>query len=277
MPPGLVKRAAGLAAAKRARLVKESRSLIALVKRRIDEVADRFYDMGVALRRLREREMLDALGMTFDVLCKTHLGLSTSLAEKLVHVASTMTREQAIAMAAVAAATPEDDGPAKLFEAGELRTPRGKKIDPRKASVRDIERVAKEIRQAHAPRGARARTHHDRRRTRLRHPPREGPAGAGPRTRLRHGGRAQARPAVGSPHRAPPDRRRQARHQAGWRAAPLSHAVIHVYGRAHSRLCSDRPVTPPFVEQLLDDFGSPQPPSAVPGHLESVRATFSRA
>lgn len=154
MPPGLVKRAAGLAAAKRARLVKESRSLIALVKRRIDEVADRFYDMGVALRRLREREMLDALGMTFDVLCKTHLGLSTSLAEKLVHVASTMTREQAIAMgqskaiamAAVAAATPEDDRPAKLFEAGELRTPRGKKIDPRKASVRDIERVAKENR-----------------------------------------------------------------------------------------------------------------------------------
>jgi hypothetical protein len=26
------------------------------------------------------------------VLCKTHLGLSTSLAEKLVHVVSTMTR-----------------------------------------------------------------------------------------------------------------------------------------------------------------------------------------
>jgi hypothetical protein len=85
--------------------------------RRIDEVADRFYDMGVALRRLREREMLDALSMTFDVLCKRHLGLSTSLAEKLVHVASTMTREQAIAMgqskaiamAAVAAATPEDE------------------------------------------------------------------------------------------------------------------------------------------------------------------------
>ena len=163
MPGALVKRAVGLAAAKRARLVKESRSLIALVKRRIDEVADRFYDMGVALRRLREPEMLDALGIDFEQLCKKHLGLSASLAEKLVHVVSSMTREQAIAMgqskaiamAAVAAATPDDDRPAALFAGGELRTPRGKKIDPRKASVREIERVAKEIRQAHAARGAR--------------------------------------------------------------------------------------------------------------------------
>jgi hypothetical protein len=60
-----------------------------------------------------------------------------------------MGQTKAIAMVALAAATPEDDTPAGLFEAGHVRVPGGGAIDTRTASARKIERVAKRIRDAH--------------------------------------------------------------------------------------------------------------------------------
>src|SRR4051794_2474110 len=99
LPVALAKRAAALSAAKRARLEKEGRSLIALVKRRRDDAAGAFYDMGVALRRLKDPEMLHALGSpSFAALCEKKIRMSVALCDSLIGVAGNMTREEAIAM-----------------------------------------------------------------------------------------------------------------------------------------------------------------------------------
>lgn len=170
VPAALAKRASALASAKHARLRAEARSLIALVRRRRAEISDAFYDIGEALAKLKARDMLDALGVrSFAELCESKVGISVTVAEELVRVVSTMTREQAlamgqakaVAMTAIAAATTEDDAPAALFAHGAIKTPRGRVIDPKKASARELADAAKEIRHAHAPKHHRGRSASD--------------------------------------------------------------------------------------------------------------------
>jgi hypothetical protein len=158
LPVALAKRAAALSAGKRARLAKRAADLVALVRRRRTEISDAFYDMGEALAELKAHDMLSAMGVrTFAELCQTKLGISVSLAQQLVDVVTKMTREQAvtmgqtkaIALIALAAATPEADTAAELFDKGRVRLPGGAAIDARTASARAIERAAKHVRDAH--------------------------------------------------------------------------------------------------------------------------------
>jgi hypothetical protein len=158
------KRVVALAEARRDALVAEARDLVALLKRKRDAIADEFYDMGLALRRLKKKEMLASLGKrSFAELCDTELGISAAFADKLVDVVTRMSREdaiamgqsKAIAMVALADATPAADTPRELFEKGLVV--RGRALDPKKASVRAIEEAAKRIR-ATRPQTRRGRT-----------------------------------------------------------------------------------------------------------------------
>lgn len=160
VPVALARRAEALSRAKKKRLLAEAESLIALVGRRKREIAEAFYDLGVALKRLKDKEILLVLGCrSFDQLCGEKLDLSTTLANRLVEVASRMSRDEAIgvgqakAMALVdlAAATPADETPGALSRARRpLALPGGGVLDLKKASGRAIERAAKAIREERA-------------------------------------------------------------------------------------------------------------------------------
>ncbi len=167
LPAALAKRAAGLVAKKRKRLLVEARSLVALVKRRKAQIAELFYDIGEALRRLKDREMLAVLGFTsFDRMCDERLGLSSTVADRLVDIVTRISRDDALSMGQskamalveLAAATPEADTPAGLLRGTALALPGGKILDPKKASARAIERGAKAIRQARAEKPRKGRT-----------------------------------------------------------------------------------------------------------------------
>lgn len=168
LPSALAKRAASAVASKRTRLAAEGRDLVALVHRKRDVISEAFYDIGIALRRLGEREMLLALGVqTFPELCESKLALSATAGAQLVEIVTRMTREEAVAMGqakatalvALAKATPGTDTPGALFRRRRVRLPNGVEIDTHTTSARHIERVAKELRDAQdAGRPRRGRT-----------------------------------------------------------------------------------------------------------------------
>lgn len=160
LPSALAKRAAAAAAKRRERLLAEAKDLVAQVRRKRDVISEAFYDIGLALRRLREREMLAALDVrNFSELCETTLTMSATIGAQLVEIVERMTREQAVAMGptkaaaliALAAATPEADSPADLFQKGRVRLPDGAELDTRTTSARGIERAAKLLREARTP------------------------------------------------------------------------------------------------------------------------------
>jgi len=74
--------------------------------------------------------------------------------ERLVEIAASLTREQALAMGqkkamamvTLAAATPEDDTAAGLYRKKSIALPGGKKVSPRSASANEIEDAATAIR-----------------------------------------------------------------------------------------------------------------------------------
>ena len=159
LPPALARRAATLSAQKRGRLLREARSLLALIRRRRGEIAGSFYDIGVALTRLKDRGMIAALDCrSFAEVCESKAGISATVGTQLVELASRMTREQALAMGqskalamiALAEATPETDTAVQLFNGARSDLPRVRKARPRKASVREITRAARRIREAQA-------------------------------------------------------------------------------------------------------------------------------
>jgi len=157
LTPALAKRAASAASAKKERLVREARGLLALIARRKAEISDAFYDIGEALARLKERDMVAALGRrSFAEVCEKDAGVSVTTAEQLVEIVTKMTREQAVAMGskkamamvALAAATPQDDTPGGLYRKKTLILPGGKSLSPRTASANEIARAATAVRRA---------------------------------------------------------------------------------------------------------------------------------
>lgn len=156
LPAALVTRASAASAAKTKRLQAEARSLLSLIARRKQEITEAFYDIGQALARLKDREIIAALGRaTFTDVCVLDAGISATTAERLVAIASGMTREQALsmgqkkamAMITLAAATPDDDTAAGLYRKKSVALPGGKKLSPRTASANAIEEAAAAIRQ----------------------------------------------------------------------------------------------------------------------------------
>lgn len=167
LPTALVKQGEKLVAKKKARLLAEAKELIAVVRRKRQEISEAFYDIGLALQRLKSREMRLALGYaTFEQFCTERLGIAVELAARLVDVVGAMTREEAIAagqsrafaLVAVAEATPEADTPGQLLRRGKVKVPGGREVDTKKASTRALLGAAKDIRAAAPRKSRRGRT-----------------------------------------------------------------------------------------------------------------------
>jgi hypothetical protein len=171
LPAALVKRAKAEVTAKHSRLATRAHGLLDLISRRKSEISEAFYDIGEALAELSHPDMISALGRkTFTDVCKKDCGLSATLAEGLIRVVTTMTRDEAlaaggqtkaIALATLAQATPDLDTPAGLGKKRGFALPNGKKVDLAKASTREIEHAAVAVRRAAAAKSgkkARGRT-----------------------------------------------------------------------------------------------------------------------
>ena len=212
LPAALAARATAAASAKTSRLRRDAHALLALIARRKREITEAFYDIGEALTKLKDRDTISALGRrSFAEVCEKDAGMSVSVAERLVEIVRSLTREQALAMGqkkamamvTLAAATPEDDTAAGLYRKKSIALPGGKKVSPRSASANEIEEAATAIRhrrsasaararQRQRRRLARARTPQHRRGARVRGAPREAPPPARARPRARHRRRHQA-------------------------------------------------------------------------------------
>ena len=155
LPAALAARATAAVSAKTSRLRREAHALLALISRRKREITEAFYDIGEALTKLKERDTISALGRrSFAEVCEKDAGISVSVAERLVEIVRSLTREQALAMGqkkamamvTLAAATPEDDTAAGLYRKKSIALPGGKRVSPRSASANAIEEAATAIR-----------------------------------------------------------------------------------------------------------------------------------
>jgi len=153
VPTALAERAAAAKATKLARVREAAKADVELVKRRIAEVEEAFYDIGEALRRLKQPDMYKALGSaTWQAFCETHVKLSVSQADRFILIVERMSRKDAIALGSVSkaaavaelvAATPEEDTVGQAIRGG-VRV-RGKKVDVAKTSAREISRLKKKV------------------------------------------------------------------------------------------------------------------------------------
>ncbi|MBI2394941.1 MAG: hypothetical protein HYV09_35555 [Deltaproteobacteria bacterium] len=158
LTPVLAKRASVLAEAARARLSKQAREDIALVKRRKTEFTEALYDLGEALLRLRKDPIPKLLGdRGFSDLCQRGLDLSPTNAGKVIEIVERLPRrdalkwgkEKAHALIELADATPAADTPLKI-DAKALG-----EVDPKRATVRELQALAQKERgkKKAAPRG----------------------------------------------------------------------------------------------------------------------------
>lgn len=157
LPAALRVRADRASALKAERIKKEARSDVALIKRNKADIAESFYDIGLALARLQRPEAIAALGHpSFEVLCQAEFGFGVAQARRLIDIPEAITRDEAreigqtkvIALLGLAKATPEVDTAASLFRKKGVALPGGRVLSPKKASAREIERAAGEIRRA---------------------------------------------------------------------------------------------------------------------------------
>lgn len=126
--------------------------LLALIVRRIQRIEEDFFDVGTALRELKEKKLFVALGYrTFDVMLAERVPIGRSQAYKLIAIATKVTREDAIALgeekaysiARLVATTPEADTVASVLSSG-VRV--GKSTRPATTmSTREIDSVKRSI------------------------------------------------------------------------------------------------------------------------------------
>jgi hypothetical protein len=136
--------------------------LMALIRRRLTEVVEGFYDIGEALREIVDHKLYAAMGhKSLGELLKAEGLISLRQATKLIAVVRKTPREQALALGqerayalvAYTEATPEPDSPAQLLAEG--ANVGGKPA--KDASVRDIlaaTRGAREKARAARPKSA---------------------------------------------------------------------------------------------------------------------------
>lgn len=132
--------------------------LLALVRRRVTEVAEGFYDIGEALREILDHKLYAAAGhASLEALLKAEGMMSFRQASKLIAVVREVPREKALALGqerayalvAFTRATPEDDSPAALIAEDAALS---------NASVRQIAAATREARaKAKRPKTAAAR------------------------------------------------------------------------------------------------------------------------
>lgn len=99
-------------------------ALLALIRRRMTEVVEGFYDLGEALREVLDKKLYAAAGhASLDAWLRAEKLMSVRQANKLVSVVRRVPREQALALGherayalvAYTDATPADDTPASLL------------------------------------------------------------------------------------------------------------------------------------------------------------------
>ena len=124
--------------------------LVALIRRRMTDVVESFYDMGEALREVVEHKLYAAAGhASFKAFLAAERLLSARQAAKLIAVVRKVPREQALALGqerayalvAYTDATPDDDSAAGLL-AADARV--GEKPVTR-ASVREIQAATRAV------------------------------------------------------------------------------------------------------------------------------------
>lgn len=130
--------------------------LVALIRRRMTEIVEAFYDIGEALREIVEHKLYAADGhKSLKVFLEAEALLSARQAMKLIAVvrkvprdhALTLGHERAYALLAYTEATPEDDSPASLLVArAEVD---GKVVA--EATVREIEAATRRVRSTANP------------------------------------------------------------------------------------------------------------------------------
>jgi hypothetical protein len=155
--------AAGLAEQARANAAairKQAEADVALVQARLKRIASDFYDIGLALVRLKEPAAYASLGYaSFEVLCKERLKIGKTRAYQLVKIVTTVSRELAEArgvtaaglLAELAAATLEDDTPQQLAGA-KIKVAAGRVVNVETASTRELSAAVSDLRAA-APSG----------------------------------------------------------------------------------------------------------------------------
>ncbi len=120
--------------------------LLALVRRRVSEVVEGFYDIGEALQEILDHKLYAAAGhKSLEALLKAEGMMSFRQASKLIAVVREVPREKALslgqerayALVAYTNATPEDDSPATLLAAN---------APVSSASVREIKAATREAR-----------------------------------------------------------------------------------------------------------------------------------
>ena len=136
----------------------EARALVADIREKKRQIADAFYDIGVALEKLSAPRLYGALGYeSFKALASKELELSAATAYRLMSIPDHLTRKcaaglgqsKALALIELAAATPEPDT-AETLARGKTRV-RGHAapIEPGKMSARAIQRAAGTERRSH--------------------------------------------------------------------------------------------------------------------------------
>jgi hypothetical protein len=165
LPAALAKRAGDAAEKKRDRDKAEAADLVGIIHRRRDRIAEDFYDIGVALAKLREARLYRALGYArFADLVEHEVGVSDTQAYKLIAITEHLTRERAVelgqekaaALVQLAAATPERDTATTLGETEIVVGGKRRKVDPATLSVSELREAAKRERKARAPKNERS-------------------------------------------------------------------------------------------------------------------------
>lgn len=118
LPSALAKRVALEVDAKKQRLAAQAKDDINLIARRRLRISEDFFEVGLALARLKKPSALEALGHpTFQVLLQVELDMSVTKAERLIAMVTKAPRElvtrlgqdRVSALMALADATPADD------------------------------------------------------------------------------------------------------------------------------------------------------------------------
>ena len=101
--------------------------LLALIARRLERIEEDFFEIGAALKELKDRKLFVAIGYrNFDALLAARVPIGRSQAYKLIAIAGRVTREQALelgeekayAIARLVATTPEADTVDSVLENG---------------------------------------------------------------------------------------------------------------------------------------------------------------
>ena len=135
-----------------ARHAARAAELLALIARRMQRIEEDFFDIGAALKELKEKKLFVALGdPTFDAMLAKRVPIGRSQAYKLMAIAEKVTRDQAIelgeekayAIARLVATTPEADTVASVLDKG-VRVG-NKKRSAQHMSRREIEAVKRTV------------------------------------------------------------------------------------------------------------------------------------